>query len=139
VAGIDAPVRAVGASLEVYEQIMAVNFFGTVTGTLAVLPGMTARGHGAIANVASDSVRVPIAGESAYAATKGAIAAFTESVAHEVADRGVTMHILYPGFVATPMGVRSLERGLKPPPKMARRTVEQVSAATIRALGGASI
>ena len=139
VAGIDSPVRAVGASLDVYERIMAVNFFGTVAGTLAVLPGMTSRRRGAIVNVASDSVRVPIAGESAYAATKGAIAAFTESVAHEVADRGVTLHVLYPGFVATPMGQRSLERGLKQPPKAARRTVEQVSAATIRALGKPSI
>jgi NAD(P)-dependent dehydrogenase (short-subunit alcohol dehydrogenase family) len=139
VAGIDAPVRAVGASLEIYERIMAVNFFGTVAGTLAVLPGMTSRGRGAIVNVASDSVRVPIPGESAYAATKGAIAAFTESVAHEVADRGVSLHVLYPGFVATPMGLRSLERGMKQPPKMARRTAAQVSAATIRALGGPSI
>ena len=139
VAGIDHSLSAIGAAPEAYQRLMAVNFFGVVAGTLAVLPGMTARHHGAIVNVASDSVRTPIAGESAYAATKGAIAAFTESVSHEVADQGVYVYVLYPGWVPTPMGLRSLERGMRRPPKIARRTPQQVSAATLRALGRPAI
>jgi NAD(P)-dependent dehydrogenase (short-subunit alcohol dehydrogenase family) len=139
VAGIDHPLSAIGATPEAYQRIMAVNFFSVVAGTLAVLPGMARRQHGAIVNVASDSVRTPIAGESAYAATKGAIAAFTESVSHEVADRDVFVYVLYPGWVPTSMGLRSLEHGMKQPPKIARRTPEQVSAATLRALGRSAI
>src|SRR5205085_2748844 len=87
-----------------------VNFFGLVAGTLAVLPGMLDRRSGVVVNVASDSARAPEPGQGAYAATKAAIAAFSESVAHEVADRGVHVHVLYPAWVPTAMGERRARR-----------------------------
>src|SRR5665213_3239529 len=68
VAGIDEPLSAVGADTAFYRRILEVNFFAAVTGTLAVLPGMTGRGRGSILNCSSDSVHSPIAYESAYVA-----------------------------------------------------------------------
>jgi NADP-dependent 3-hydroxy acid dehydrogenase YdfG len=81
---------------DAYRRIFDVNFFAVVAGTLAVLPGMLARRSGIVVNVSSDSARAPEPRHGAYAASKAAVSAFTETVAHEVADRGVRVHVLYP-------------------------------------------
>jgi NAD(P)-dependent dehydrogenase (short-subunit alcohol dehydrogenase family) len=134
VAGIDVPVSALEPPGEAYERVLAIDFWAPMAGTLAVLPGMVDRGHGVVVNVASDSVRVPVSGIAAYAAAKGALAAFTESVAHEVRRHGVGVKVLYPGFVDTPMGQAALASGLPRPPKASRRTADQVAAVTLRRL-----
>jgi short-subunit dehydrogenase len=138
-AGVEEVASALDGDLAPYERIMAVNFFGPVAGTLTVLPGMAAREGGIVVNVASDSARAPVAGIAAYAASKGALAAFSESVAHEVAARGVSVHVLYPGWVPTAMGLAGVERGMKPPPRPARRTEEQVSRLTLDRMGSHAI
>jgi NAD(P)-dependent dehydrogenase (short-subunit alcohol dehydrogenase family) len=108
-------------------EVFDVNFFATVAGTLAVVPGMAARGWGAVVNVSSDTARAPEPRQGAYAASKAAISAFSESVAHEVARRGVHVHVLYPGWVPTAMGLSGNEDGGSLPPKAVRRTAEQVA------------
>lgn len=115
-----------------YRTVLDTNFFGAVAGTLAVLPGMLERRHGAVVNVSSDTGRAPGPGEPAYAASKAALSAFTESLSYEVEQRGVHLHVLYPGFVPTPM-----TQGADPAkvPKFVRRTEEQVSETVLRGLG----
>jgi short-subunit dehydrogenase len=119
---------------------MEVNFFAAVEGTLHQLPEMVKRASGIVLNVSSDSVRIPIAGEAPYVASKGALSAFTESVALEVRRHGVSVHVLYPGFVVdTAMGRRALAAGMKAPPRSVRRTTAQVSAKTLDHLGGPAV
>ena len=68
----------------------------------ASLPTMLARGSGAIVNVASvTGPLVATPGESAYAAAKAAMVGLTRTLALEVADRGVTVNAVAPGWVAT--------------------------------------
>ena len=138
-AGLSEPTSVFDENLDTYRRIMNVNFFGPAAGTLAVVPGMVARRSGIVVNVSSDSVRVPVAGIPAYAASKAALSAFTESVAHEVGDRGVHVHVLYPGWVPTPMGLAGMEHGMKLPPKATRRTEEQVSRLVLERMGGREI
>jgi NAD(P)-dependent dehydrogenase (short-subunit alcohol dehydrogenase family) len=138
-AGLSEPASAFDDGLDVYRRMMDVNFFGPAAGTLAVVPGMVARRSGIVVNVSSDSVRAPVAGIPAYAASKGALSAFTESVAHEVAELGVHVHVLYPGWVPTPMGLAGIEKGMKPPPTATRRTEEQVSRLVLDRMGGPGI
>jgi short-subunit dehydrogenase len=137
-AGIEeaTPARAAGAGLEPYERIFATNFFGLVAGTLAVLPGMLARSSGTIVNVSSDSARAPQAGGGAYSASKAAVSAFTESVAHEVAASGVHVHVLYPAWVPTAMGLGAGDAQAERPPKAVQRTEEQVSTLVLERVGG---
>jgi NAD(P)-dependent dehydrogenase (short-subunit alcohol dehydrogenase family) len=141
VAGMDEPVDVLadgggdGVDLDVYRRVMEVNYFAVVAGTLAVLPGMVRRGRGVIVNVSSDSVRAPVAGISAYAGSKGAVSAFTESIAHEVHDTGVRVHVLYPGWVPTPMGRSGVDRGMPEPPRISRRSEEQVSRLVLDHMG----
>jgi NAD(P)-dependent dehydrogenase (short-subunit alcohol dehydrogenase family) len=118
---------------------MDVNFFGVVTGTLGVLPGMVARGGGIIVNVSSDSARAPAPGGAAYAASKAAVSAFSEAVALDVADHGVRVHVLYPGWVPTAMGLAAVERGMPLPPRPVRRTEEQISDLVLERMGGDAI
>ncbi len=117
-------------------QVFDVNFFAAVAGTLAVVPAMVQRGAGIVVNVSSDTARAPEPGQGAYAASKAAISAFSESVAHEVAPLGVHVHVLYPGWVPTAMGLSGADHGGSLPPKMVRRTADGVAALLADRMGG---
>ncbi len=138
-AAYDPGVRLADISVADFEQTFAVNFFAAVAGTLAVLPGMIERGAGTVANVSSDGGRLPAPGPGAYPASKAALSAFTESVSFRVARRGVRMHVVYPAWMPTPMGLAAIERGLRRPPWFTRRTEEQVSRVVLRRLGSSSL
>jgi short-subunit dehydrogenase len=97
---------------------------------------MLARRSGIVVNVSSDSARAPEPRHGAYAASKAAVSAFTETVAHEVADRGVHVHVPYPAWVPTAMGMSGVDDGGALPPKPVRRSEEQVSALVLERMGG---
>jgi len=122
--------------LAAYRAVMEVNFFAAVAGTLAVLPGMVRRGRGVVVNVSSDSGRAPGPGEPAYAATKAALSAFSESLSLRLEGTGVHVHVLYPGWVPTAMGTGAIEAGMPPPPRAVRRSEQQVSRVLLSGMGG---
>jgi NAD(P)-dependent dehydrogenase (short-subunit alcohol dehydrogenase family) len=138
-AGVESQTPVPGTSDDIFRSTMDVNYFGVVVGTLAVVPGMVERGRGIIVNVSSDTARAPSPGSAAYAASKAALAAFSEAVALDVADRGVHVHVLYPGWVPTPMGMQAVDRGMPMPPKPVRRTEQQISDLVLERMGGPSI
>jgi short-subunit dehydrogenase len=138
-AGVESETRVPGATLDDFRTTMDVNFFGVVAGTLAVVPGMVARRHGTVVNISSDSARAPAPGGAAYAASKAALSAFSEAVAIEVGDRGVHVHVLYPGWVPTPMGLQAVERGMPLPPKPVRRTEDQIAELVLERMGSDAI
>ena len=84
-----------------------VNFKGCLRLTKAVLPGMVERGWGRIVNIGSDAGRVGSSLESVYSGAKGAVIAFTKTIAREVARDGVTANTVCPGPTETPMLRRS--------------------------------
>jgi len=138
-AGIDLMLPVPGGADDTVHRVFDVNFFAVVAATLAVIPGMATRGFGIIVNTSSDSARAPEPRQGAYAASKAALSAFSESVAHEVADRGVHVHVLYPGWVPTAMGLSGNEDGGSLPPRWVRRTAEQVANLTADRMGGPRI
>lgn len=68
---------------------------------LAVLPGMTSRGTGAILNVGSAAGNMPIPNNATYAATKAFLNTFSESLRGELKGTGVSVTLLAPGPVRT--------------------------------------
>lgn len=140
VAGMGGIIRQEMPSLETTRQVMEVNFFAAYAGMLAVLPGMRARRRGVIANMSSDDARSPGPGAGDYCASKAALSAATESLAYEAARDGVRLHVIYPAWVPTEMGLRAVNTGgLAMPPRAARRTEEQVSSLVLRRLGGSRV
>lgn len=88
-----------------WERIMAVNVTGTFLASRAVLPGMIARGRGAIVNVGSVAGMVGIPTMAAYCAAKGAIVNLTRQMAADYSKHGVRVNCVCPGTVAaTDMG-----------------------------------
>lgn len=84
-------------------RVLAVNLEGTFNCTAAVLPAMQAAGGGRIINLSSEAGRIGAKGNAVYAATKGAVIAFTKSLAREGARYGITVNAVAPGPVETPM------------------------------------
>lgn len=89
--------------VETIRKLMDVNYLGTVHVTRAALPAMLERGHGDLVNYASLAGWLPSPGLGAYSATKFAVVAFTETLAHEIAGRGVRVACVCPPIVDTPL------------------------------------
>ncbi len=88
---------------ETWDRIIALNFRAVLTTCRAVLPHMVDRRAGRVVNVASDAGRVGSTGEAVYAGTKGAVIAFSKTLAREVARSGVTVNVVCPGLTETPL------------------------------------
>ena len=80
--------------------MLAVNLAAPIRLTAALAPGMVARGHGHIVNVASIAGWVGVGHEAVYSATKGGLIAFSESVRYELAGTGVGVTVVVPAAVA---------------------------------------
>lgn len=83
------------------EEVLAVNLFGTARVTNAVLPGMRERRSGRVINVGSLAAWVGEPGEGFYAASKAALARYTEALRHEVWHCGVAVSLVEPGAFTT--------------------------------------
>jgi 3-hydroxybutyrate dehydrogenase len=89
--------------LEKWDAIIAINLSSSFHTVRAALPAMKARGWGRIVNIASAHALVASPFKSAYVAAKHGIAGFTKTVALEVAERGITVNAICPGYVLTPL------------------------------------
>jgi 2-hydroxycyclohexanecarboxyl-CoA dehydrogenase len=86
-----------------WDRVVEINFKGCLRVTRAALPGMVDRGWGRLVNIGSDAGRVGSSLESVYSGAKGAVIAFTKTIAREVANAGVTANAVCPGPTRTPM------------------------------------
>lgn len=92
-----------------WDSVIDLNFKGALRTTRAVLPGMIERRWGRVVNIGSDAGRVGSSLESIYSGAKGAIIAFTKTLAREVARKGVTANVVCPGPTDTPSMQRVLD------------------------------
>lgn len=86
---------------ETWERVFRVNLTAPMRLTRAVLPGMIARGKGAIVNVASEASLRASASGAAYTSSKHALVGFTKSVAFFYGPQGIRANAVAPGAVAT--------------------------------------
>jgi hypothetical protein len=99
--------------------------------TLAYLPGMVARRHGAIIHVASTAALQPVPYMAVYGATKAFVLSFSEALSVEFAGSGVTIQALLPGNTETPFHSKVGEQDGRVGPA---RTPDQVVASSLRGL-----
>ena len=86
---------------QVWDEVIRTNLYGTFHCTRAALKPMIKARWGRIINIGSVVGLMGNPGQANNAASKGAIYAFTKSVAKEVASRNVTVNAISPGFVLT--------------------------------------
>jgi len=91
------------SSEETWERILAINFKSVLYTTKAVLPHMISRGSGKIVNISSDAGRVGSTWESVYSGAKGAVIAFSKTLAREVARYKINVNVVCPGLTDTPL------------------------------------
>lgn len=92
--------------LTVMEQIMGVNYFGSVYCTYYALPYLK-KTSGTIVGISSLTGKTGVPTRSFYAASKHAMVGFFDSLRIELADSGVRVTMVYPGFVATEVRKRA--------------------------------
>jgi len=85
----------------VFEELMAVNYFGNIALSLALLPSMRARRSGVIATVSSVAGKFGTPMRSGYSASKFATHGFYEALRAENYKENIQVTILMPGFVKT--------------------------------------
>lgn len=88
---------------EKWNAIMDIIMNSAFHTTKAALPGMKKRGWGRIINTGSMHSKVASPHKSAYNAAKHAIAGFSKTVALEVAQQGITVNTISPGYAWTPL------------------------------------
>jgi 3-hydroxybutyrate dehydrogenase len=86
-----------------WDAILAINLSSNFHAIRAALPAMKKRRWGRIVNVASAHALVASPFKSAYVAAKHGVAGLTKTVALEVAEQGITVNAICPGYVLTPL------------------------------------
>ena len=87
-------------SLDAWDRLYAMNLRSAVAATQAVLPHLGVGGR--IVNIAALAAHKAGSGMGAYAASKAGVLRFTEALAEELKDRGVTVNALLPSIIDTP-------------------------------------
>lgn len=131
-------------SIEDFEWLMGINFWGVIYGCKVFLPYLLKESDAHIVNVSSVFGLIAPEEQSAYSASKFAVRGFTESLRHELAETNVSVTCVHPGGVKTNIVRNSRigenapdewkEQGTKLFDKIARTTSEDAADDIIKAI-----
>jgi len=100
-AGFGGVTPLVGSDVDLMQQMVELNVTALMRLTYAAAPQFVARGNGAIINIASIVAIAPEVLNGVYGATKAFVLALTQSLQHELGDKGVRLQAVLPGATAT--------------------------------------
>ncbi|WP_119271847.1 SDR family NAD(P)-dependent oxidoreductase [Taklimakanibacter deserti] len=100
-AGIGAADPLVASDVDRMEDMIRLNVTALTRLTYAVVPAFLARGNGTIINISSAVAVAPELLNGVYGGTKAFVLALTQSLVHEIADKGVRVQAVLPGATAT--------------------------------------
>lgn len=109
--------------VEQWDRVIAINLSGVFYTTKAAIPGMKARRWGRIINIASAHGLVASAEKSAYVAAKHGVIGLTKVTAIELANDGITVNAICPGWVLTPLVQKQIDERAR----AERKTAEAVT------------
>lgn len=107
-AGVAQRAKIVDTNIEIYQQIMQVNFFGAVALTKAILPLMMRLNSGHIVFTGSPAGIFSTPLRSGYSASKHAVHSFSDSLSSELANTNINVTNVIPGPIRTNMSISSL-------------------------------
>lgn len=100
-AGVGATAPLLQADVDKMSEMITLNVDALTRLTYAAVPGFVARGGGTIINIASIVAVAPEVLNGVYGGSKAFVLAFSQSLRHELADKGVRVHVVLPGATAT--------------------------------------
>jgi len=101
-AGVGTHTPLLSSDVDQMEAMINLNVTALTRLTYAVVPGFVARGAGAIINISSIVGIAPELLNGVYGGTKAFVLAFSQSLHHELADKGIQIQAVLPGATATP-------------------------------------
>jgi 3-oxoacyl-(acyl-carrier-protein) reductase len=111
-AGITSDKTFVKMDHAAWRKVLAINLDGVFNCTKVFIDQMLGRNYGRVVNITSVIGQIGNFGQANYAASKAGVAAFTKSLAKELAGKGVTVNAVAPGFIETEM-VGALPEGVR--------------------------
>lgn len=129
-AGTYSPVSVDDLDPARFAHMMGTNYMGVVNCVAALAPRMLARGSGHLSWIASVAGYMGLPKAAAYGPSKAALINLAESLYPEMRARGVSVSVINPGFVETPLTAQNdFEMPfLMTSPDAARRTIEGLAA-----------
>lgn len=100
-AGLGATAPLLNSDVEKMDEMVALNVRALMRLTYAATPGFVARGNGTIINIASIVAVAPEVLNGVYGGSKAFVLAFSQSLHHELAGKGVRIQVVLPGATAT--------------------------------------
>ena len=100
-AGVGATAPLLESDLGHMSRMIALNVEALMRLTFAAAPAFVARGSGTVINIASIVAVAPETLNGVYGGTKSFVLAFSRSLRHELADKGVRVQVVLPGATAT--------------------------------------
>ena len=101
-AGVGAIAPLVDADVNDMSRMIALNVDALMRLTYAVVPAFVRRGAGTIVNIASIVAVAPELLNGVYGGSKAFVVAFSQSLRHELADKGIRVQVVLPGATGTP-------------------------------------
>src|SRR5580692_1664121 len=130
-AGVASVAPLLNADIEKMEEIIALNTIALTRLTYAAAPAFVRRGAGTIINISSTVGISPETLNGVYGASKAYVLAFTHSLQHELADKGLRIQAVLPGATATDIWESAGLHYSKLPPEIVMSTEELVDAALV--------
>ena len=87
--------------MQVYRDIIDIDLVSQIAATQALLPHLTGRGSGKLVFVSSIAGKVGTPMRTAYSAAKFGLAGYADALRDELSQDGVSVHVIYPGSIAT--------------------------------------
>ncbi|XP_061079718.1 dehydrogenase/reductase SDR family member 7B isoform X3 [Conger conger] len=140
-AGISYRGAVLTTHVDVHKEVMGINYFGPLALTQAILPSMVQRRSGHVVVISSVQGKIAVPFRSAYAASKHATQAFFDCLRAEVAELGVTVSVISPGYIRTNLSLNAVTAdgsryGVQDRTTAEGRDPREVAEAVLRAVGG---
>ena len=100
-AGISQRSRALNTDMQVYRDIIEIDLIAQIAFAQGLIGPMTERGSGALAFISSIAGKVGVPMRTAYSAAKFGLAGYADALRGELSQSGVSVHVIYPGSIAT--------------------------------------